>query len=304
MVNWYCHHPQVDTCAAKAKRRTVFCNEVSSHSFSHELRPSMNFLELNDGNRLPQIGLGTWPMSNEEAESAVRAAIEIGYRQVDTASLYSNERGVGAAIRNSGVHRSEISVTTKLANDKHGYDSTLRSFDESAKRLGVDYIDLYLIHAPRPHISLYVETWKAFIRLAEEGRVRSIGVSNFQHDQLSKLIAETDVVPAVNQIEIHPAKPQIQARNFHEGLGIVTQSWAPLGKGTLLTDPECIRIAEKHKKTPAQIIIRWHVEKGLALVPKSITPLRLVENISVFDFALDAEDINSLDDMKPLSKLV
>jgi len=251
-------------------------------------------LVLNDGRSIPQLGLGVWQVDDAVAPAVVEKALAAGYRMIDSAAGYANERGVGEGIRASGVPRGEIFVTTKLRNDDHGYDSALKAFDASIGKFGFDYLDLYLIHWPVPSKNLYVETWKALIRLREEGRVRSIGVSNFNPDHLRRIVDETGVVPTVNQVELHPRFQQRALRTVHTELNVATQSWSPLGQGTLLSDATIAGIAKKHGKTPAQTIIRWHIDNGLLVIPKSVTPERIVENFQVFDFKLDAEDLDRI----------
>lgn len=254
---------------------------------------------LNDGARIPQVGLGVWQTPNDEAAPAVKAALDAGYRHIDTAAVYENEEGVGEGIRQSGTARSDIFLTTKLWNTEQGYDQTLKAFDASLKRLGTDYVDLYLIHWPSAHRELFVDTWKAFVTLKEEGRAKSIGVSNFYPEHIERIVAETGVVPVINQIELHPDFQQREARAFHEKHKIVTQSWSPLGQGKLLGHPVIAEIASRLGRTPAQVIIRWHIDNGLVVIPKSVTPSRIVENFKVFDFKLSAEDLkilNALDD--------
>lgn len=258
-----------------------------------------NHITLNDGARIPQVGLGVWQTPNDEAAPAVKAALSAGYRHVDTAAVYENEEGVGEGIRQSGIDRPDIFLTTKLWNTEQGYDQTLKAFDASLKRLGTDYVDLYLIHWPSAHRGLFVDTWKAFVKLKEEGRAKSIGVSNFYPEHIEKIVAETGVVPVINQIELHPDFQQREARAFHEKHGIATQSWSPLGQGKLLGHPAITDIAAKLGRTPAQVIIRWHIDNGLVVIPKSVTPSRINENFKVFDFKLSAEDrdtLNGLDD--------
>jgi len=257
------------------------------------------YLALHDGARIPQVGLGVWQTPNDEAAPAVKAALDAGYRHVDTAAVYENEEGVGEGIRQSGLSRSDIFLTTKLWNTEQGYEQTLKAFDASLKRLGTDYVDLYLIHWPSAHRGLFVDTWKAFVKLQEEGRAKSIGVSNFYPEHVEKIVAETGVVPVINQIELHPDFQQREARAFHEKHKIATQSWSPLGQGKLLGHPVIAEIAQKLGRTPAQVIIRWHIDNGLVVIPKSVTPSRIVENFKVFDFKLSAEDLaklNTLDD--------
>lgn len=252
-------------------------------------------ISFSNGHSIPQVGLGVWKTPNDSAVTAVQTALEAGYRHIDTAAVYENEEGVGRGIRASGVARDEIFLTTKVWNENQGYDSTLRALDESLKRLGQDYIDLYLIHWPSPWRGRYVETWHALIKAQEDGRVRSIGVSNFTAEHLDRIIDETGVTPVLNQIELHPRFQQKRLREVHAQRGIKTQSWSPLGQGQPLSDPVIARIAEKHGRTPAQAIIRWHTDNGLIVIPKSVTPGRIVENFDVFGFALDAEDMAAID---------
>jgi 2,5-diketo-D-gluconate reductase A len=251
-------------------------------------------LKLNDGHTMPQFGLGVWQAPNDRVGEAVRAAIAAGYRLVDTAAIYENETGVGEGLRSADAARGDIFLTTKLWNAAQGYDSALRAFDESLARLRVDYVDLYLIHWPAPRRDLYVDSWRAFVRLRQEGRARSIGVSNFCPEHLDRVVGETGVVPAVNQIELHPRFQQSALRAADTTHGIVTQSWSPLGRGRLLDDPAIVAIAAKHGRTPAQVIIRWHLDNGLAVIPKSVTPERIRENIDVFAFKLDTDDLATI----------
>lgn len=258
------------------------------------------YVQLNDGLRMPQLGLGLWQTPADETASVVRTALEAGYRAVDGAAIYGNERGLGEALKDGPVPRDQVFVTTKLWNDKQGYDAALTAFDRSLDRLGLDRLDLYLIHWPAPSRGLYVESWKALVRLQQEGRAASIGVSNFNLDHLERIIGETGVTPAVNQIELHPDFQQRALREAHDRLGIRTESWSPLGQGKgLLDHPVLKRLAETHGRSPAQIVIRWHLDSGLVVIPKSVTPSRIAENFAVFDFALDADDmaaISALDD--------
>lgn len=247
-------------------------------------------LTFNDGRTIPQVGLGVWQTPNDDAAMVVKTALDAGYRHIDTAAAYRNEKGVGEGIRASGLSRDEVFVTTKLWNDNQGYDATLVAGEKSLGRLGLDHLDLYLIHWPAPKKGLFVETWKAFVRLKEEGRVKPIGVSNFAAEHLDRIIGETGVAPAINQIELHPRFQQRALREANAERGVLTQSWSPLGQGQLLADPVIAAIAAKHGKTPAQVIIRWHVDSGLVVIPKSVTPARIVQNFGVFDFQLDAED--------------
>lgn len=254
-------------------------------------QPTITF---HDGNSIPQVGLGVWQTPNDTAVTAVKAALSTGYRHIDTAAIYENEQGVGEGIRASGVDRTEIFLTTKLWNSEQGYDSTLKAFDASLKLLGTDYVDLYLIHWPAPNRGQFVDTWKAFIQLQKEGRARSIGVSNFYPEHLQRLIDETGITPVINQLELHPDFPQAETRAYHDKHRIVTQSWSPLGQGTLLENPVVAGVAAKHGRTPAQVIIRWHIDNGLVVIPKSVTPSRIEENFKVFDFKLDDADRKTL----------
>jgi 2,5-diketo-D-gluconate reductase A len=249
---------------------------------------------LSNGRSIPQLGFGTWQISNADVPRAIESAFAAGYRSIDTAAVYGNEQGVGAAIRTGNVDRSELFVTTKVWNDCHGYDNTRRAFDESLRRLGLDYVDLYLIHWPVPKLDLYVDSWRALIKLQEEGRAKSIGVSNFNESHLSRIIKETGFVPAVNQIELHPRFLQKKLRDFHARHKITTESWSPLGQGKLVSDKLISELAAKHGKTAAQIILRWHIEQGLIAIPKSSNENRLRQNIAIFDFRLDADDMAKL----------
>lgn len=251
-------------------------------------------LELNNGVRIPQFGLGVFQIPPEETAAAVREALEAGYRHLDTAQMYRNEKGVGEGIRDSGVPREEIFVTTKLANDAHGHDNAINALEGSLQRLGLDYVDLYLIHWPLPHQDRYVTTWHGFEELLRAGKARAIGVSNFQIAHLERLAAESATVPAVNQIELHPALQQPDLRAYHQAHGIVTEAWSPLAQGEVLEDPLLAELAEKHGKTPAQIVLRWHIQLGNVVFPKSSSPKRMRENIDIFDFSLSDSDLDVL----------
>ncbi|MEU7260707.1 aldo/keto reductase [Streptomyces rimosus] len=252
-------------------------------------------ITLNNGVAMPQLGYGVWQVPDDEAFTAVGNALEAGYRSIDTAAIYGNEEGTGKALAASGIARDELFVTTKLWNDAQGYDSTLRAFDESLNKLGLEYVDLYLIHWPLPAQGTFVDTYRAFEKIYEEGRAKAIGVSNFQPAHLERLLGETSVVPAVNQIELHPRLQQSEARAFHARHGIATEAWSPLGQGKdLLTDATVTRLAEKHGRTPAQIVLRWHLQLGNVVIPKSVTPSRIKENIDVFGFELDDADMAAI----------
>lgn len=257
----------------------------------------MKRVSLNDGNFMPQLGFGLWQVRDEEAVRVVNEAIRIGYRSIDSAQIYQNEAGLGAAIKESKLPREELFITTKIWNSEQGFDTTLKSFDVSMRKLGLDTLDLLLIHWPAPHKNLFVDTWKALIHLQKSKRVKSIGVSNFRIEDLEKIINETAVVPAVNQIELHPRFQQKALRSFHEKHNIVTESWSPLGQGQVINDETIVRLAKKHGKSNAQIILRWHMEQGLVAIPKSVTPSRIAENFQIFDFNLDSDDLGLIDKM-------
>ncbi|MFI2606942.1 aldo/keto reductase [Kitasatospora sp. NPDC018619] len=261
---------------------------------------------LNDGAQIPQLGFGVWQVPDAEATPAVRTAIEAGYRSIDTAAVYENEAGTGAAIAEAlagGVAREDLYVTTKLWNSgtrdwsgPQGRDAVLREFDASLAKLGLDRLDLYLIHWPRPmRGDSYLNIWKAFEQLKADGRVTSIGVSNFGAEQLTRLLDEASVAPALNQVELHPYFPQTELRAFHAEHGIATEAWSPLGQGgELLAEPALVRIAEKHGRTVAQVVLRWHLQSGVIAIPKSVTPSRIRENLDVTGFELDAEDLAAI----------
>ncbi|MFE2748733.1 aldo/keto reductase [Streptomyces scopuliridis] len=249
-------------------------------------------LTLLNGIEMPQLGFGVWQVPDDEAARVVGTALEAGYRSIDTAAVYGNEEGTGNAIKASGIAREELFVTTKLWNTEQGYDTTLRAFDASLEKLGLEYLDLYLIHWPKPAAGTYVDTYKAFEKLLSDGRVKAIGVSNFLPEHLERLIGETSVVPAVNQIELHPQLQQDASRAFHAKHSIATEAWSPLGQGKgLLEVPTIVAIARKHERTPAQVVLRWHLQLGNVVIPKSVTPSRIQENIDVFGFELDADDL-------------
>lgn len=252
-------------------------------------------ITLNNGVSMPQLGYGVWQVPDDEAFTAVGRALEAGYRSVDTAVIYGNEEGTGRALAASGVARDELFVTTKLWNGDHGHDSALRAFDASLQRLGLEYVDLYLIHWPLPARDMYVETYKALEKIYADGRAKAIGVSNFQASHLRRLLDEATVVPAVNQIEVHPDFQQSELRAFHAEHGIATEAWSPLGQGKgLLEGPVLAGVAAKHGKSPAQVALRWHLQLGNVVIPKSVTPSRIKENFEVFDFTLDSDDLAAL----------
>ncbi len=252
-------------------------------------------IELNDGHRIPQIGLGTWPLDDEQVAAAVVQAVEAGYRHIDTAVKYGNEAGVGNGIRSSGLDRSELFITTKLDGEYQGQDRAVAGLDGSLKRLGLDYVDLLLIHWPLPRRDEFISTWKTFERLQADGKVRSIGVSNFKPAHLERLMDACDVVPAVNQIQVSPSITRIVDIAYNRRHGIVTESYSPLGAGSdLLNAPVLGKIAQKHGKTPGQIVLRWHIEQGLVAIPKSANPQRMKENLGIFGFALDTDDVTAI----------
>ncbi|OOY28199.1 oxidoreductase [Thioclava sp. L04-15] len=258
---------------------------------------STPILTLNDGTKIPQLGLGVWKMPDDEAPGIILSALNAGYRHIDTAAAYGNEAGVGRGIAESDVPREEIFVTSKLWNDRQGYDAALRAFDETMSKLGFDTLDLYLIHWPMPAQDQYVDSWKALIRLREEGRIRAIGVSNFLPDHLERLIEETGEAPAINQIELHPYFQQAKQREVHEKLGIATECWSPLGQGEALSDAILTEIASRYGKSAAQVILRWQIQLGLVTIPKSSNHDRMRENISIFDFELTEAEMAQIKDL-------
>lgn len=257
--------------------------------------PLSPLVEMNDGHRIPQIGLGTWPLNDREVADAVVSAVEAGYRHIDTAVKYGNETGVGEGIRASGLNREELFVTTKLDGEFQGGDRALAGLEGSLTRLNTDYVDLLLIHWPLPRRGEFISTWKTFERLQAQGKARSIGVSNFKPSHLEQLMWACDVVPAVNQIQLNPSVTRSADCAYHEHHGIVTESYSPLGAHSgLLSAPVLQRIARKHGKTESQVVLRWHVQQGLVAIPKSADPQRMKENIDVFDFVLDDEDVSAI----------
>ena len=264
---------------------------------------SLPMIELNDGVQIPQLGFGVFQIPPEDTAEVTVKALETGYRHIDTASAYGNEKGVGEAVRASGLPRDEVFVTTKCFNDDHGYDEATAAFHASLERLGLDQVDLYLIHWPVPSRDRYVETWRAFIDLREKGLVRSIGVSNFQPDHLDRLIAETGVTPSVNQVELHPRLQQPGLRRKHEKLGVATEAWSPLAQGEVLDDPVIGGVAEAVGRTPGQVVLRWHLQLGNIVLPKSATPERIEENFALFDFELDDEQMRSLEELNRAERI-
>jgi 2,5-diketo-D-gluconate reductase A len=261
-------------------------------------------LAMNNGLQIPQLGFGVFLVPPEETKQAVTEALKCGYRLIDTAQGYQNEEGVGAAIAESDVPRDELFITTKLTNSEQGYDTTLTAFDGSMEKLGIAVLDLFLIHWPQPMFDQYVDTWRAFEKLLADGRVRSIGVSNFEIPHLQRLMSETDVVPTVNQIELHPQFPQDELREFHAEHGILTESWGPLGQGKgLLEDPNIVEVARRKDRTPAQVVLRWHVQLGCIVIPKSVNPDRIQENIDLFDFELDDADMAEISKVRTGQRL-
>lgn len=255
----------------------------------------MQYVTLNNGLEMPQLGFGVWQVPNEEATPAVAKALEVGYRSIDTAKVYENENGVGKAIADSGVAREDLFITTKVWNSDQGYDNTLKAFDASLERLGLDYVDLYLIHWPTPEFDDYVDTYKAMEKLYHEGRVKAIGVCNFNIEHLQRLLDECDVVPVLNQVECHPYLQQNELKEFCAKHNIYVEAWSPLMNGKDVLQNDVIqKIAEKCGKTPAQVILRWHLQSDAIVIPKSVTPSRIEENFNVFDFELSAEDMRKI----------
>ncbi|MGW6199799.1 aldo/keto reductase [Kribbella sp. NPDC055110] len=255
-------------------------------------------ITLDNGVEIPQLGLGVWQVDDSIVTDVVASAFETGYRHIDTAAIYGNESGVGRAIAASGIPRDDLFITTKLWNSEQGYDSTLTAFDASVEKLGLEYVDLYLIHWQSLQRDLYVETWKAFEQLYADKRVRAIGVSNFHEPALRRIFEETTIRPAVNQIELHPALPQDELRAFNAENDIVTQAWSPLASGELLANPALATIGAKYGRSAAQVMIRWHLQLGNVVIPKTVTPSRIQENFEVFDFRLDNDDMAAIADLE------
>ncbi|MFJ3306819.1 aldo/keto reductase [Streptomyces sp. NPDC086549] len=255
---------------------------------------SVPTITLNNGARIPQLGFGVFQVPDAETTEAVTSALDAGYRSIDTAAIYANEVGVGKALAASDIERGELFITTKLWNADQGYDATLTAFDASLAKLGLEYIDLYLIHWPTPARDLYRESWKAIEKLVSDGLVRTAGVSNFQPAHLRRLLESASLVPAVNQIELHPGLQQNELRALHAELGIATEAWSPLAQGAVLGDDAITSIAAHHGKSPAQVVLRWHLQLGNIVIPKSVTPTRIGENIDVFGFALTDDEMAAI----------
>jgi 2,5-diketo-D-gluconate reductase A len=260
----------------------------------HSAQP---MITLPGGAEIPQLGFGVFQVPPKDTAEVTTRALLAGYRHVDTAAAYRNEAGVGQAVHAAGLDRGDVFITTKCFNDDHGYEQAKHAFKASLDRLETDYVDLYLIHWPVPAHDRYVETWKAFIELQAEGAIRAIGVSNFQPAHLERLIAETGVTPAVNQVELHPLFQQAGLRHEHEELGIVTEAWSPLAQGQVLDDPVIKRIALEHGRSPGQVVIRWHLQLGNVVIPKSVTPERIEQNFDVFGFELSEEEMAAIEDL-------
>ncbi|MET8699730.1 aldo/keto reductase [Kitasatospora sp. NPDC004723] len=256
--------------------------------------PTVPTVKLNNGVEIPQLGFGVFQVPDDRTTAAVTGALEAGYRSIDTAAIYGNEAGVGRALAEGGVPRDDLFITTKLWNADQGYDETLRAFDASLAKLGLETVDLYLIHWPTPARDRYLDSWRAIERLAAEGRIRAAGVSNFQPAHLRRLLDNSELVPAVNQVELHPGLQQTELRAFHARHGIATEAWSPLAQGAVLDDPAITAIAERTGKSPAQVVLRWHLQLGNIVIPKSVTPARIRQNLDVFDFELTGADMDAI----------
>ena len=255
----------------------------------------MDYVTLNNGLKMPQLGFGVWQVPDDEATAAVANALKAGYRSIDTAMIYQNEKGVGKAIKDAGLPREELFITTKVWNSDQGYENTMRAFDESLERLGLDYVDLYLIHWPTPQFDDYVDTYKALEKLYHDGRVKAIGVCNFEIEHLERLLAECEVTPVLNQVECHPYLAQTELKEFCAKHDIFVEAWSPLDQGgEVLQDETVKKIAEAHQKSPAQIVLRWHLQNQTIVIPKSVTPSRIEENFQVFDFELSSDEMEQI----------
>jgi 2,5-diketo-D-gluconate reductase A len=263
----------------------------------------MNTTTLNDGRTIPSIGYGVYQVPSEDTEQLVATALDVGYRSIDTAALYGNEAGVGRAVLASCVPRGDVFVTSKVWNDDQGYDTTLRAFERSLAATGLEYLDMYLIHWPLAKEGKFVDTFRALQKLKADGMIRSIGVSNFTRSHLEQLIDATSEVPAVNQVELHPLLAQNELREFHDSVGIVTEAWGPLGQGSTMSIPEITTIAESLDKTAAQVVLRWHLQRGTVVIPKSATPARIASNIDVFDFSLSVDQMAVVDSLNTGERL-
>lgn len=258
----------------------------------------MNVVTLNNGVKMPQLGFGVWQVSDEQATAAVAKAFEAGYTSIDTAMIYQNELGVGRAIKESGISRDKLFITTKVWNADQGYENTLRAFDESLKKLELDYIDLYLIHWPTPNFDQYIDTYKALEKLYQDGKVKAIGVCNFEIEHLERLLKECEVKPVLNQVECHPYLAQNELKAFCDQHDIFLEAWSPLDQGgDVLKDEVIVKLAEAHGKSPAQIVLRWHLQRNAIVIPKSVTPSRIEENFNVFDFELSADDMEAINQL-------
>lgn len=265
--------------------------------------PASPLITLNSGHLMPQLGLGVYKVNQDIAVHLVQQALEIGYRRIDTAALYDNEAEIGAGIRLSGIAREEIFVTSKIWNDRHGYEDAKEAIQESIDRLNIGYVDMMLIHWPCPKQDKFVETWHAFEEALETGLVRSIGVSNFHQPHLDKLLAHSDIVPAINQVELHPQLAQVELRHFNQKHGIHTEAWAPLGRAKFMNHPLLVEIAESVGRSVAQVIIRWHIQLGNLVIPKSSHPDRLAENFNVFDFELNEHQMRLIETLNTETRI-
>jgi len=261
-------------------------------------------IELNNGTTIPQLGFGVFQIDPSDTAETVRTALDAGYRHIDTAQMYGNEAEVGEAVAKSDIPRDQLWITTKCNNSNHGYEDSQKALDESLRVMGLDHVDLYLIHWPLPGKDLYVDTWKGLEQANADGKTRTIGVSNFQPHHLDRLLSETETVPAINQIELHPHMQQAGLRSYHERHGIRTEAWSPIGQGKGLLDaPEFADIAQAHGKSPAQVVLRWHIQLGNIIFPKSVTPERIRENFEIFDFELSDDEMNTIDNMEKAERL-
>ena len=261
-------------------------------------------IELNNGTTIPQLGFGVFQIDPSDTAETVRAALDVGYRHIDTAQMYGNEAEVGEAVAKSDIPRDQLWITTKCNNSNHGYEDSQKALDESLRVMGLDHVDLYLIHWPLPGKDLYVDTWKGLEQANADGKTRTIGVSNFQPHHLDRLLSETETVPAINQIELHPHMQQAGLRSYHERHGIRTEAWSPIGQGKGLLDaPEFADIAQAHGKSPAQVVLRWHIQLGNIIFPKSVTPERIRENFEIFDFELSDDEMNTINNMEKAERL-